>query len=75
MAVTNDPALADRMRVLGLHGIDADAWKRFSGAGYRHYSCVTPGFKYNMMDVQAALGLHQLARVDANLRLRGTQWA
>jgi dTDP-4-amino-4,6-dideoxygalactose transaminase len=75
MAVTNDPALADRMRVLGLHGIDADAWKRFSSGGYRHYSCVAPGFKYNMMDLQAALGLHQLARVDQNLRLREAQWA
>lgn len=75
MAVTNDGALADRMRVLGLHGIDADAWQRFSGTGYRHYSCVVPGFKYNMMDLQAALGLHQLARVGENLRLREAQWA
>ena len=75
MAVTNDRTVADRMRVLGLHGIDADAWKRFSSAGYRHYSCVVPGFKYNMMDLQAALGIHQLARVDANLRLREAQWA
>jgi dTDP-4-amino-4,6-dideoxygalactose transaminase len=75
MAVTNDQALADRMRVLGLHGIDADAWRRFSSGGYRHYWCVVPGFKYNMMDLQAALGLHQLARVDQNLRLREAQWA
>jgi dTDP-4-amino-4,6-dideoxygalactose transaminase len=74
MAVTNDRALADRMRVLGLHGIDADAWKRFSSAGYRHYFCVVPGFKYNMMDLQAALGLHQLARVHQNLRRREAQW-
>jgi dTDP-4-amino-4,6-dideoxygalactose transaminase len=75
MAVTNDRALADRMRVLGLHGIDADAWQRFSSAGYRHYACVIPGYKYNMMDLQAALGLHQLARVDENLRRREAQWA
>jgi len=75
MAVTNDHTVASRMRVLGLHGIDADAWKRFSSAGYRHYSCIAPGFKYNMMDLQAALGLHQLARVDQSLRLRETQWA
>ena len=75
MAVTNDGALAARMRVLGLHGIDADAWKRFSTAGYHHYSCVVPGFKYNMMDLQAALGLHQLARVEQNLRLRDAQWS
>jgi dTDP-4-amino-4,6-dideoxygalactose transaminase len=74
MAVTNDRALADRMRVLGLHGIDADAWMRFSSAGYHHYSCVAPGFKYNMMDLQAALGLHQLARVEQNLAVREAQW-
>src|SRR5437660_10139590 len=74
MAVTNDRAVAERMRVLGLHGIDADAWKRFSPGGYRHYSCVVPGFKYNMMDLQAALGLHQLARVEQNLRWRDAQW-
>jgi dTDP-4-amino-4,6-dideoxygalactose transaminase len=75
MAVTDDEALAARMRVLGLHGIDEDAWKRFSGSGYRHYDCVAPGFKYNMMDLQAALGLHQLARVDANLQRRERQWS
>jgi len=75
MAVTNDRAVAERMRVLGLHGIDADAWTRFSSAGYRHYSCAAPGFKYNMMDLQAALGLHQLARVEENLQVREAQWA
>jgi dTDP-4-amino-4,6-dideoxygalactose transaminase len=75
MAVTNERPVADRMRVLGLHGIDADAWKRFSSAGYQHYSCVVPGFKYNMMDLQAALGIHQLARAGENLRRRDAQWA
>lgn len=75
MVVTDDAELAERMRVLGLHGIDADAWKRFTDDGYRHYECVAPGFKYNMMDLQAALGLHQLARVEDNLRRRERQWA
>ncbi len=74
MAVTDDADLAQRMRVLGLHGIDADAWQRFSAAGYQHYQCVIPGFKYNMMDLQAALGIHQLARVEDNLRVRERQW-
>ncbi len=74
MAVTDDAALAERMRVLGLHGIDADAWQRFSAAGYKHYQCIVPGFKYNMMDLQAALGIHQLARVEENLRTREGQW-
>jgi dTDP-4-amino-4,6-dideoxygalactose transaminase len=75
MAVTDDEKLAERMRVMGLHGLDADAWKRFSDDGYRHYECVAPGFKYNMMDLQAALGIHQLARVDEMLAIRERQWA
>lgn len=75
MVITDDPELAERMRVLGLHGIDADAWKRFGSDGYRHYECVAPGFKYNMMDLQAALGIHQLARIHENLRQRERQWA
>ena len=74
MAVTADAALAGRMRTLRLHGIDADAWKRFTAAGYRHYECVVPGFKYNMTDMQAAMGIHQLARVEENLRTRERQW-
>ena len=74
MAVTDDAALAERMRVLRLHGMDADAWKRFTQAGYRHYECVEPGFKYNMTDMQAAMGVHQLARVEENLQARERQW-
>lgn len=74
MAVTNDAELATRMRVLGLHGIDADAWQRFSEAGFRPYECVAAGFKYNMMDLQAAIGMHQLARVEDSLHTRERQW-
>lgn len=74
MVVTDDEAVARRARVLSLHGLDADAWKRFSDDGYRHYECVEPGFKYNMMDLQAALGLHQLARAERNLGVRARQW-
>lgn len=75
MAVTDDPELAERIRILSLHGIDKDAWKRFGDAGYRHYECVAPGYKYNMMDLQAALGIHQLARVEENLCARERQWS
>jgi perosamine synthetase len=64
MAVTDDDALADRMRVMSLHGISKDAWKRFSSDGSWYYEIDAPGFKYNMTDVAAALGLHQLRRAD-----------
>ena len=53
-----------RVKVLGLHGMSKDAWKRFSDEGYKHYQVVECGFKYNMMDLQAAIGIHQLKRVE-----------
>jgi dTDP-4-amino-4,6-dideoxygalactose transaminase len=51
-----------------------DAWARYSGGGAVDYDVVMPGFKYNMMDLQAAIGLHQLARIEENLRRRETIW-
>jgi dTDP-4-amino-4,6-dideoxygalactose transaminase len=57
-----------------LHGLSRDAWKRFSDEGYKHYQVVFPGFKYNMMDIQAAIGLHQLGRVEDNLKRRNEIW-
>lgn len=75
MVVTPDEALAARIKRLALHGMSADAWRRFSDDGYRHYEVVEPGFKYNMMDLQAALGVHQLARVEQNLVRRQAIWA
>ncbi len=53
-----------RIKVLALHGMSKDAWKRFSDEGYKHYQVVEAGFKYNMMDLQAAIGIHQLQRVE-----------
>jgi dTDP-4-amino-4,6-dideoxygalactose transaminase len=64
MAITDDDALAQRMRVMSLHGMNRDAWKRFSSEGSWYYELVAPGFKYNLTDIAAALGLAQLARVD-----------
>jgi dTDP-4-amino-4,6-dideoxygalactose transaminase len=64
-----------RIKVLGLHGMSADAWKRFGDEGYKHYMVVEAGFKYNMMDIQAAIGIHQLARVEENLVRRNEIWA
>jgi perosamine synthetase len=64
MAVTDDDALASRMRQMSLHGLSHDAWKRYSGNNAWDYRIVAPGFKYNMTDVAAAIGIHQLARAE-----------
>lgn len=74
MVITDNTALADRIKILALHGMSKDAWKRFSDEGYKHYEVVYAGFKYNMTDIQASLGLHQLPRVDAYWRRREDIW-
>jgi len=63
-----------RIKMLGLHGMSKDAWKRFSDDGYKHYQVVECGFKYNMMDLQAAIGIHQLQRVEYYWEKRRTIW-
>lgn len=63
MAVTADQTLADRMRLMSLHGLSKDAWNRYSGGNW-DYRIVAPGFKYNLMDIAAAIGIHQLARAE-----------
>ena len=74
MVSTNNPDYADQIKVYALHGMSKDAWKRFSDEGYKHYQVVFPGFKYNMMDLQAAIGIHQLRRVERSLRRREEIW-
>jgi dTDP-4-amino-4,6-dideoxygalactose transaminase len=74
MVVARNPEDAVRIKVLALHGMSQDAWKRFGDAGFKHYQVIECGFKYNMMDIQAALGLHQLARVDALWPRRQELW-
>ena len=64
MAVTDDPALADRMRLMSLHGLSQDAWERYSGGKTWDYRIVAPGYKYNLTDVAAAIGIPQLARAE-----------
>ncbi len=64
MITTDDEALADRCRIMALHGISKDAWKRYSAEGSWYYEIVAPGFKYNMGDVTAAMGLAQLAKAE-----------
>lgn len=62
MLVTRDPAIARRAQIMRLHGIDRQAFDRYRGGDWR-YEVIAPGFKYNMTDIAAALGIHQLARV------------
>ena len=63
-----------RIKVLGLHGMSKDAWKRFSDEGYKHYQVVECGYKYNMMDIQAAIGIHQLERIERYRTRREEIW-
>lgn len=61
---TTDPELADRCRMLSLHGISRDAWKRYTATGSWYYEVEMLGYKYNLTDIQAAIGLAQLKKLD-----------
>ena len=74
MVLTRDEQLAKRTKRMGLHGMSADAWKRFTDDGYKHYDVEEIGFKYNMMDLQAAIGMHQVTRVEAYWQRRQEIW-
>lgn len=74
MVTTAREDLADRIKVLALHGMSHDAWKRYSDSGYRHYQVVEPGFKYNLTDLQAAIGLQQLPHIEEWLERREEIW-
>jgi len=65
MVTTADEQAASFMRAASLHGMSRDGWARYAPGGSPHYDVVIAGFKYNMMDLQAAIGLHQLARIEA----------
>lgn len=71
---TRDADIAAEVERLGLHGLSLGAWARFSDAGFKHYEVVKPGFKFNMTDVQAAVGLHQLPKLDLWIDERAVQW-
>ncbi|KFN51259.1 DegT/DnrJ/EryC1/StrS family aminotransferase [Arenimonas composti] len=75
MIVGRDAEAIARARVLALHGMSKDAWHRFGDSGFKHYQVVECGFKYNMMDMQAAIGIHQLARVETAWRRREAIWS
>jgi dTDP-4-amino-4,6-dideoxygalactose transaminase len=70
MLVTNDGRLAERVRLLSLHGMSRDAWQRYSNGGSWRYDVLEPGYKYNMPDVLASIGLVQLQRLPSLQRRR-----
>lgn len=74
MVTTNSDEWAEKIAMYSLHGMDKGAWSRYSDEGLRHYQVVYPGYKYNMTDMQAALGIHQLPRIEKYLKRRGEIW-
>lgn len=74
MLTTDSDAWAEEARRLGLHGMSRDAWARYSRQGSAAYDVVAPGFKYNMPDLMAAIGIQQLARIEERLRRREAIW-
>jgi dTDP-4-amino-4,6-dideoxygalactose transaminase len=74
MVTTDRDDWAERIRILSLHGMSKGAWRRYSATGFAHYEILYPGYKYNMMDLQAALGIHQLARLGPFLKRREEIW-
>jgi dTDP-4-amino-4,6-dideoxygalactose transaminase len=70
MVATRDEQLAEEISLMKFHGMNREAWKRYEASGTPNYDIVMPGFKYNMMDLQAALGLHQLDKLDAFIEIR-----
>jgi dTDP-4-amino-4,6-dideoxygalactose transaminase len=72
MLTTGRDDLAENVRILSLHGMSHDAWDRYTDHGGWHYDVVAHGFKYNLSDIQAALGIHQLRKLEGFIRRR--QW-
>jgi len=69
--VTDDEKLAEKIRILSLHGISSDAWKRYMQEGaIKHHEVIMPGFKYNMTDLQASIGIHQIKKLDGFIKKR-----
>lgn len=75
IVTTNNAEWAEKIKILGLHGMSKDAWKRYSNEGFKHYQILYPGYKYNLMDLQASLGLHQIQRADEWLKIREQIWS
>lgn len=71
---THNGEIAAEVERLALHGLSLGAWQRFSDAGFKHYEVEHPGFKFNMTDLQAAIGIHQLPRLDEWIERREELW-
>jgi dTDP-4-amino-4,6-dideoxygalactose transaminase len=74
MITTNSKEWSDKMTILRLHGLSADAWERYSVKHFNLYKVIELGYKYNMTDIAASLGIHQLARIEKNLKRRKEIW-
>ncbi len=74
MVVTDQEELASQVKSLALHGLTQNAWQRFSDEGFKHYQVVCAGFKYNMTDIQASIGIHQLKKMEAQAQRRKEIW-
>lgn len=72
MVTTDNDELAEKIRLLSLHGISKDAWKRYSSEGSWYYEILYPGYKYNMTDIQASMGIQQLKKLDILQEVRQT---
>jgi perosamine synthetase len=70
MAVTESFEIAERMRSMSLHGLSQNAWGRYSNTGSWDYKIVAPGYKYNLTDIAAAIGIHQLAKAEKMRQMR-----
>ena len=70
MVTTHDDSLAEALRILCLHGISKDAWNRYTDKGNWYYQVLEPGFKYNLSDIQSAIGLHQLRKLERFIEVR-----
>jgi dTDP-4-amino-4,6-dideoxygalactose transaminase len=74
MITTDKDEYSDAIKIYSLHGMSKDAWTRYSDKGYRNYYVIYPGYKYNMTDIQASFGIHQLKRLESQYRRRLQIW-
>ena len=74
MVTTENDEWAEEIRIKSLHGISKDAWRRYTEAGFQPYDTLYAGYKFNMTDIQASLGIHQLRRIEENLKIRERIW-
>jgi dTDP-4-amino-4,6-dideoxygalactose transaminase len=74
MVTTSNRRWAEMIQILASQGMTRGAWKRYSDKGYKHYQILLPGFKFNMMDLQAGIGLRQLTKIERYLKIRENIW-